>query len=76
MAEMKFKEWFVAECAKALAMLLLTRRDDLTVQETKAESGLDYQVHIRSEAGAGARYSGFSCGLPCPPSRTTRPTPS
>jgi len=44
----ELKKWFVAERAKALAMVLLTRRNDLVVTETKEESGLDLTVHVRT----------------------------
>jgi hypothetical protein len=54
-----FKKWFVAERAKALAMVLLTRRNDLEVHDTKTESGLDYTVHIKSEEGVGTRRFGI-----------------
>jgi hypothetical protein len=45
----EFLEWFVSERAKALAMVLLTRRDDLVVKETKEENGLDYTVYITGD---------------------------
>jgi hypothetical protein len=59
MPEPGFKEWFIGEKAKALAMVLLTRRDDLEIRETKAENGLDYTVRIKSEEGAGPRAFGI-----------------
>ena len=59
MPELKFKEWFVGERAKALAMVLLTRRGDLEVREAKAEIGLDYTVRIKSGEGAGPRVFGI-----------------
>ena len=54
----KFKEWFVAERARALALVLLTRREDLDVKETREESGLDYTVYLKSEAAVGQRPFG------------------
>src|SRR5262245_55342997 len=54
----ELKEWFVVERARALAMVLLTRRDDLLVKETREESGVDYTVYIRSEEGVGKRPFG------------------
>lgn len=49
MSELDFKTWFVAERAKALAGMWLTRRDDLEVRATKAEAGLEYVVRIKSD---------------------------
>lgn len=53
-----FKTWFVAERAKALALVLLTRRDDLIIKQTKEETGLDFTVSIRSEDEPGLRPFG------------------
>jgi hypothetical protein len=53
-----FKEWFVAERARALAMVLLTRRDDLLVKETREENGLDYTVYVRTAEDVGNRPFG------------------
>jgi hypothetical protein len=53
-----FKEWFVAERARALALMLLTRRSDLVVEETKESSGLDYTVYVRDEESPGKRPFG------------------
>jgi hypothetical protein len=44
-----FKERFLAERARALATVILTRRADLTVAETKDDTGLDYHVYISRE---------------------------
>jgi hypothetical protein len=55
MPDLKFKEWFVGERAKALAMVLLTRRDDLEIRETKAETGLDYNGPHQRRRGRGSR---------------------
>ena len=52
---MDFKEWFIAERARALAMVLLTRRDDLSIEESKDETGLDYTAHIRADEEPGKR---------------------
>lgn len=54
----EFLEWFVAERAKALAIVLLTRRDDLVVKETKEDNGLDYTVYIKTEDNVGDRPFG------------------
>jgi hypothetical protein len=43
------KEWFVAERARALALMHLTRRDDLAVTEAGRDVGLDYLVSISRE---------------------------
>lgn len=43
------KERFTAENVRALATIILTRRDDLTVVETKGATGLDWHVHIDRE---------------------------
>jgi hypothetical protein len=55
---MDFKERFVADRARALVMVLLTRREDLVVTERKEDYGLDYIVSIRSEEGVGERSFG------------------
>jgi hypothetical protein len=41
-----FKEQFLADRARALATVILTRRDDLVVTESKNDTGLDFQVSI------------------------------
>ncbi len=43
------KEQFLAERARALATVILTRRGDLTVTETKQGTGLDLHVYIERE---------------------------
>ena len=43
------KEWFVAERAKALAMVLLTRRDDLVIADAPADADIDYLVSVVRE---------------------------
>jgi len=45
----EMKEQFVAERARALAAILLTRRNDLTIKETKRDTGLDLHVYIERE---------------------------
>jgi hypothetical protein len=42
----KEQEWFVAERARALALMHLTRRDDLIVTAAGQGVGLDYLVYI------------------------------
>jgi hypothetical protein len=53
------KTWFIEERAKALAFVLLTRRDDLIVTETKEKTGLDFLVNIRRENDQGERRFGI-----------------
>jgi hypothetical protein len=43
------KELFLADRVRALATVLLTRRDDLTIAETKQSTGLDLHVYIDRE---------------------------
>ena len=43
------KEQFMAERVRALATVILTRRDDLTITETKQGTGLDLHVSIARE---------------------------
>jgi hypothetical protein len=43
------KELFLADRGRALATVLLTRRDDLTIAETKQSTGLDLHVYIDRE---------------------------
>jgi hypothetical protein len=43
---LRFKEWFIADRARNLAVVFLTRRADLDVQDIKEDTGLDYLVQI------------------------------
>jgi hypothetical protein len=43
------KERFLADRVRALATVILTRRGDLTVVETKQDTGLDFHVSIDRE---------------------------
>src|SRR5438874_73864 len=45
------QEWFVAERARALAMIHLTRRPDLVVTHGGRDVGLEYVVSITREGG-------------------------
>ena len=56
---MEFKKHFIGERAKALATVLLTRREDLSVEETKKQSGLDFIVYIQGEEDSGRRPFGI-----------------
>jgi hypothetical protein len=46
---MAFKEFFVSERAKALAQVLVTRRDDLSIQEIKDDGEFDFWLNIRRQ---------------------------
>ena len=43
------KEHFIADRVRALTAVILTRRSDLTIAETKQSTGLDYHVFIDRE---------------------------
>ncbi len=43
------KEHFIADQVRALATIILTRRGDLTIVETKKDTGLDFHVYIDRE---------------------------
>jgi hypothetical protein len=43
------KELFIADRARALATVILTRRQDLAIAETKQSTGLDFHVYIDRE---------------------------
>lgn len=43
------REQFLGERAQALATIILTRRGDLSIAETKKDIGLDYHVYIDRE---------------------------
>jgi hypothetical protein len=43
-------EWYVAERARALARMHLTRRDDLVIVQAGKESGLDYLVSLARDS--------------------------
>ena len=43
------KEHFIADQVRALATIILTRRGDLTIVETKNDTGLDFHVYIDRE---------------------------
>jgi hypothetical protein len=45
------QEWFVTERARALAMVTLTRRDDLVIQSAGQGIGLQFIVSITKEKG-------------------------
>ncbi|MGL4550398.1 MAG: hypothetical protein ACRC33_04360 [Gemmataceae bacterium] len=49
MSDSKQQEWFVTERARALALVHLTRRDDLTVVAAGREVGLDLIVYLKAE---------------------------
>jgi hypothetical protein len=43
------KEQLFAEQVRALATIILTRRDDLTIAQTRKETGLDFHVSVDRE---------------------------
>jgi hypothetical protein len=43
------KEQFIADAVQAMAVVVLTRRGDLTVVDTKKDTGLDLHVQIERE---------------------------
>jgi hypothetical protein len=43
------KELFLADWVRAMATVIMTRRDDLVINETKQSTGLDYHVFIGRE---------------------------
>ena len=53
------REMFVAKRARALAMMLLTRREDLLIEEVKDDIGLDYIVRFHREGKEGLREFGI-----------------
>jgi hypothetical protein len=53
-----FKEWFVADRARALATVYLTRRDDLAITDTKEQTGIDFLVSLRRNGKPSGRAFG------------------
>jgi hypothetical protein len=47
----KKQDWFIAERTRTLALLHLTRRKDLAIQQAGPGVGLDYLVGIRKQEG-------------------------
>ncbi len=45
----EFQERFLTDRSRALATIILTRRDDLTIVETRKDTGLDLHVSIERE---------------------------
>ncbi len=45
------QEWFVTERSRALAMIYLTRRDDLIVRKAAPGVGLEFIVSLSGEKG-------------------------
>lgn len=55
------KQWFVTERARALALMHLTRRDDLVVTPVGTDIGLEYLVYItRDDEKPSARQFGVA----------------
>jgi hypothetical protein len=53
------REVLIAKRARALAVMLLTRRDDLLIEEVKDDIGLDYVVRFHTEGKEGLREFGI-----------------
>jgi hypothetical protein len=53
------REIFVQKRARALTMMLLTRREDLLIEEVKDDIGLDYIVRFHTEGKEGLREFGI-----------------
>jgi hypothetical protein len=53
------REVLVEKRARALAMMLLTRREDLLIEEVKDDIGLDYIVRFHTEGKEGLREFGI-----------------
>lgn len=53
-----FKEHFIGERAKALATMVLSRREGVQIVEAKDDPGLDYLVYIADEVGEAKRPFG------------------
>jgi hypothetical protein len=52
------REVFVEKRARALALMLLTRREDLLIEEVKDDIGLNYFVRFHTEGKEGLREFG------------------
>jgi hypothetical protein len=53
------REIFIQKRARALALMLLTRREDLVIEEVKDDSGLTYIVRFHSKGKEGVRALGI-----------------
>jgi hypothetical protein len=53
------REVFIEKRARALMMMLLTRREDLLIEEVKDDIGLDYVVRFHTEGKEGLREFGI-----------------
>jgi hypothetical protein len=61
MSEQEHKrEAFIEKRARALALLLLTRREDLLIEEVKEDIGLDYLVRFPTKGKGGLRELGVA----------------
>jgi hypothetical protein len=54
------RETFIEKRARALAMMLLTRRENLLIEEMKDDVGLDYLVRFHTEGKEGLREFGVA----------------
>lgn len=56
----KAAPWYLAQRAEALALVYLTRRDDLIVrQQTQGDTGIDYIIEIVSDGRSTGRIFGL-----------------
>ena len=61
------REHFIADQVRALATILLTRRGDLTIVETKKHTGLDFHVTIdREDKSMRLMFGVLLRGVPSP----------
>src|SRR5438067_4457716 len=52
------REVLIEKRARALAMMLLTRREDLVIEEVQGDIGLDYLVRFHTKGKEGLREFG------------------
>jgi hypothetical protein len=56
------RQLFVEKRVRALALMLLTRREDLFIEEVKDDIGLDFIVRFHTKAKEGLREFGIKLG--------------
>jgi hypothetical protein len=61
-AKEKQRRYFVEKRVRALALMLLTRRDDLLIEEVKDDIGLDFIVRFHTKGKEGLREFGIKLG--------------
>ena len=55
----KTEAWYVSQRAEALAMMYLTRRDDLVVSHPVVDSGIDFVVQLLEDGAISGRMFGI-----------------